>query len=190
MRLVDEIHEFWFGAGPLVFRDAWFEKDPAFDAAIRARFGTAVEAAVVGRFPEGVESPRGGLATVLLLDQFTRNIWRDTPRAFCGDVSALALASRMVEAGQDRLLHPIERCFAYLPFEHAETLPEQERSVALYTALAAENAHDKSVDLVDYAERHAAIIRRFGRFPHRNRILGRTSTTEESAFLAQPGSRF
>lgn len=190
MRLVDEIHEFWFGTGPLLFRDAWFRKDPAFDAAIRERFGIAVESAVVGRFPDGVETPRGGLATILLLDQFTRNIWRDTPRAFCGDVSALALASGMVAAGQDRRLHPIERCFVYLPFEHSESVSEQERCVALYTALAAEHPEDRSVDLTTYAEQHAAIIRRFGRFPHRNGILGRTSTAEEAAFLTQPGSGF
>mgnify|MGYP001577198090 CR=1 FL=1 len=190
MTLVDDILEFWFGTGPRVFRDAWFEKDAAFDATIRARFGAAVEAAVVGRFPGGVETPRGGLSTILLLDQFTRNMWRDTPRAFAGDVSALALASGMVAAGQDRALHPVERCFVYLPFEHAESVPEQERCIALYKALAAENAHDKSVDFVDYAERHAAIIRRFGRFPHRNRVLGRTTTAEEAAFLSERGSSF
>jgi uncharacterized protein (DUF924 family) len=190
MRLIDEIHEFWFGTGALTFRDAWFTKDPGFDASIRERFGAAVEAAVLGRFPEGVETPRGGLATILLLDQFTRNIWRDTPRAFCGDPSALALASGMVAAAQDRLLHPIERCFVYLPFEHAETLPEQERCVALYRTLAAENPDVPGVDLTTYAEQHAAIIRRFGRFPHRNRILGRASTAAEEAFLTQPGSSF
>jgi uncharacterized protein (DUF924 family) len=190
MRLVDEIHGFWFGTGPIAWRKAWFEKDPAFDAAIRERFAGAVEAAVVGRFPEGVETPRGGLATVLMLDQFTRNMWRDTPRAFCGDPSALALASAMIGAGQDRQLHPMERCFLYLPFEHAENMPEQERCIALYKALAAEHPGDQDVDLTSYAEQHAAIIRRFGRFPHRNRILGRTSTAEEAAFLTQPGSSF
>lgn len=190
MRLVDEIHAFWFGPEPLANRAAWFEKDPGFDAAIRDRFGAAVEAAVVGRFPDGADTPRGGLATLLLLDQFTRNIFRDTPRAFCGDPSALALAAHMVETGRDRMLHPIERGFVYLPFEHAETLPEQERCVVLYKALAADSPGEKTLELVRYAEAHEAIVRRFGRFPHRNRILGRVSTPEETQFLTQPGSSF
>jgi len=124
---------------------------------------------------------------VLLLDQFTRNIHRDTPRAFEGDARALAVATAAVDAGYDATLTPNERSFLYLPFEHAEDAAAQERSIALFSRLARETGLTSPLD---WAERHAAIIRRFGRYPHRNAILGRASTADEIAFLEGPGSRF
>jgi len=181
-----ELLEFWFGARPHAARAEWFRKDPAFDATIRARFGAAIEAALAGATP-----PPGGdffdsLAHVVLLDQFTRNAYRDTPRAFAGDALALATAISVVDAGPDKLLDCFERLFLYLPFEHAEDLAMQERALALYRRLDA----DHGTGQLEWAEKHAVIIRRFGRFPHRNAILGRESTPEEIAFLAEPGSRF
>jgi len=124
---------------------------------------------------------------VLLLDQFTRNGYRDTPRAFAGDALALSLAQQGVARNDDARLIPVERWFLYMPFQHAESLPSQERSIELFTRLGTETG---MADQLVWAERHAAIIRRFGRFPHRNAILGRTSTPEEIDFLATPGSGF
>ncbi len=183
--------DFWFGApgsaergGP---RAVWFRKDPAFDDAIRARFGAAVEEALAGGFAAWDATPEGALARIVLLDQFTRNVFRDTPRAFAGDAAALAAADAAVARGYDRALTPVERGFVYLPFEHAEDAAMQRRSLALFGELARETGDDT---LLDWARRHADVIFRFGRYPHRNAILGRASTPEEVAFLAQPGSRF
>jgi uncharacterized protein (DUF924 family) len=176
--LATDVLDFWFGdpSGP---RAEWFRKDPAFDAALRARFGAAVDG--------WAGEPRGALAQVLLLDQFTRNIFRDTPRMYDGDARALAAARAAVAAGFDRALGNHERMFLYLPFEHAEDRAAQEQSIALYTALANETGLASGLE---WAAKHAQIVRRFGRYPHRNAILGRPSTAEEIAFLATPGSRF
>jgi len=182
----DDILSFWFGDGSAP-RDVWFRKDPAFDATIAARFGDAVEHALAGDYAEWADAPRGALALVLLLDQFPRNIHRDTPRAFAGDARALAIATAAVDAGYDMSLTPNERSFLYLPFEHAEDAAAQERSIGLFSRLARETGLTSPLD---WAERHAAIIRRFGRYPHRNAILGRASTADEIAFLEGPGSRF
>jgi uncharacterized protein (DUF924 family) len=184
--LATGILDFWFGDGTRA-RDEWFRKDPAFDAAIRERFGSAVEAALGGAFAAWTSEPRGALALVLLLDQFTRNIFRGTARMFAGDARALTVAESAVTAGFDRMLGPHERSFFYLPFEHAESPAAQERSLALFTRLADESGLRS---LLEWAEKHAVVIRRFGRYPHRNEILGRASTAEEIAFLAGPGSRF
>lgn len=178
---------FWFGPPPLAPRAEWFRKDPAFDDAIRAGFGPAVDAAVDGRLPVP-EGTRAVLARLILLDQFPRNLFRGQARAFAGDPAALALALDLIDRGGDRRLHPLQRWFVILPLEHAEDLSLQDRSCALFTELAAE-----SPDLagaLDYAERHRDVIRRFGRFPHRNAALGRQSTPEERAYLATPGSGF
>ena len=183
----DDVLAFWFDPLPHAARDAWFRKDPAFDAEIRARFGSTVEAALGGEMREWTSTPHGALARVLLLDQFTRNMFRDTPRAFAGDPQALAMATAAVDAGHDRALDRFERSFLYLPFEHAEDSAAQERSLALFGGLAAETG-DRGT--LEWAEKHAAIIRRFGRYPHRNAILGRASTPDEIAFLRQPGSSF
>ena len=182
-----DILDFWFGPPPHAPREAWFRKDPAFDAQIRRRFGDVIAAALAGAYGEWCTSASGALARVILLDQFARNVFRDTPDAFAGDAAALATAADAVDRGLDAALDPYERKFLYMPFEHSEDLAQQERSVALFTMLA-----QRSGDLggLDWAEKHEAIIRRFGRFPHRNAILGRESTAEETAFLGQPGSRF
>jgi uncharacterized protein (DUF924 family) len=185
--LAREVLDFWFGPPPRSARAHWFRKDPAFDAAILSRFGAAIEAALRGAYGEWTATPRGALARVLLLDQFTRNAFRDTARAFAGDADALAAAAAAVDAGHDRSLDPFERWFLYLPFEHAEDAAAQERSLALFAALAAETGERGALE---WAEKHAAIVRRFGRYPHRNAILGRTSTPEELLFLQEPGSRF
>jgi uncharacterized protein (DUF924 family) len=184
--LATGILDFWFG-DETGARDEWFRKDPAFDEAIRARFGTAVTAALGGEFGAWTAEPRGALALVLLLDQFTRNLYRGTARMFAGDARALRVAESAVAAGFDRALGPHERSFLYLPFEHAEAAAAQQRSLALFTQLAEETGLQAPLE---WAQKHAAIIRRFGRYPHRNDMLGRASTAEESAFLAGPGSRF
>ena len=169
-------------------RDEWFRKDPAFDALIRARFGVIVDQALAGAFAHWDQDGRGAIARILLLDQFPRNIYRDRPDAFSGDALALAAANALLAKRADKGLPPILRTFAYLPFEHAESLAAQERSVACFEALATE--WPGAADYLDYARRHLAVIARFGRFPHRNEILGRQSTPEELAFLREPGSRF
>lgn len=184
------ILDFWFGptegAAYGTTRDAWFRKDAAFDAEIRRRFGPLLETALGGGLGDWT-APRAALARVLLLDQFTRNCYRDSARAFAGDALALAAATAAVDQGQDRELIPVERWFLYMPFEHAESPVAQARSLAVFTALRNETG---LADPLTWAEKHAAIIRRFGRYPHRNALLGRESTAEEIAFLATPGSSF
>lgn len=192
--------DFWFGAPGSreagQARTVWFRKDAAFDADIAARFGPAIATALTrppGAPPAFGDAARAQLAEILLLDQFTRNVFRGTARAFAGDVRALALATALVDSGRDRELTPLQRVFAYLPCEHAEDLTEQDRAVALFTALAADAPATPALALasfVDYAHRHRDVIVRFGRFPHRNAALGRADTPEEAAYLAQPGAGF
>jgi uncharacterized protein (DUF924 family) len=179
--------DFWFGAEDAP-REEWFRKDPAFDARIAARFGPLVERALAGELADWQRSPESALALILLLDQFTRNIFRDSPRAFAGDPLALAAARSLVASGRDQELPPLRRAFAYMPFEHAEDLAAQDEAVRLFTPLAAQAPY--LTQMLDYAHRHRAVVARFGRFPHRNAVLGRTSTPEEVAFLTQPGSGF
>lgn len=185
-----EVLDFWFGAPGSAehgrTRDLWFTKQAATDALIGARFGALIESALRGECDSWSATPRGALAQIVLLDQFTRNVFRDTPRAFAGDARALSVAQALVDPGHDRALGLHERWFAYLPFEHAESLPLQDRAVGLFTQLAA----DGLAAPLDWAIKHRDVVARFGRFPHRNSILGRASSPEESAFLAQPGSRF
>jgi uncharacterized protein (DUF924 family) len=185
--LPQAILAFWFGPVPHAARGEWFRKDAAFDAAIDGQFGAAIGIALAGGFGEWCRDAEGALARVLLLDQFTRNVFRDTPRAFAGDPRALATAEEAVAQGHDRALDPFQRWFLYLPYEHSESPAMQERSLALFGALAATTG-DRGP--LEWAEKHAAVIRRFGRYPHRNGILGRASTPEEEAFLREPGSRF
>ena len=188
--LQDEILDFWFGPpsspGYGQSRPEWFRKNASFDAEIRGRFGAAIETALASGFADWT-APRAALARVLLLDQFTRNSFRDSARAFAGDPLALATAEASIARGDDRALIPVERRFLYLPFEHAEDVAAQERGIALCMRMRDETGDG---DPLLWAERHAAIIRRFGRFPHRNVVLGREATPEEIAFLAGPGSRF
>jgi uncharacterized protein (DUF924 family) len=182
-----EVIDFWFGTPPGAQRSEWFRKDPAFDATIRERFGMLVESALQGAIDHWRGDPHAALARVIVLDQFPRNLWRDTARAFAGDAQALAGARDIVAAGWDRSLLPVQRWFAYLPFEHAEDLAMQHEALRLFEALAREAPE---VDATEWARKHLEIIARFGRFPHRNAALGRASTPEESEFLTQPGSRF
>jgi uncharacterized protein (DUF924 family) len=184
--------DFWYqpddaGRWRDLAREEWFRKDAAFDAAIRERFGDLIARALAGGLGEWCVQPRGALARVLVLDQFTRNAFRDTPDAFAGDARALATAKAALAQGFDRGLAPVERWFLYMPFEHSEVLEDQSRAVALFEALAAETGLDAPLE---WARKHEAVIRRFGRFPHRNDILGRASTPEEAAFLQTPGSSF
>ena len=188
-----DVLDFWFlPAGDPAFgqqRAVWFRKDDVFDAAIGARFGGLIEQALAGGLREwDGQGPAGTLARILVLDQFTRNAWRGTAASFSGDALALAAAQQIVDSGADQALLPVQRWFAYMPFEHAEDARMQEHSVALFEVLAQHNARFEGV--LDYAHRHRGVIARFGRFPHRNAILGRASTDDEAAYLAQPGAGF
>jgi len=187
----DAVIDFWFGpAGSEEHgkeRKEWFRKDPAFDALIRQRFAKDVERALAGEYDYWAATPRGALARILILDQFTRNAFRDTPEAFAGDALAIDAASTAIGRGQDAELMPVERWFVYLPYAHAESAQAQARSVELFTRLRDETGLG---DPLIWARRHASVIALFGRFPHRNSILRRPSTAEEIAFLAAPGSRF
>lgn len=187
-----DVLDFWFGAaGSVEFgsaRAAWFRKDASFDRLIEQRFGATVHAALGGGLRDWERSGASCLARIIVLDQFTRNMFRDTPKAFAGDALALRSTRTMLERGDDAALLPVQRAFVYLPLEHAEDLAAQERCVALFTALA--DPHESMRSMLDYAVRHRDVIQRFGRFPHRNAVLGRASTAEELAFLEQPGSSF
>lgn len=185
--LAEEILAFWFGPTPHVPRDKWFRKDDALDREIRERFGASLAAGIAGAFGDWCTTAHGSLARVVLLDQLTRNAFRGTTEQFAGDPGALATANDALERGFDRGLDAHERSFLYMPFEHSERLDMQDRAVELFTALAAETGVDAPLP---WAHKHRDIIRRFGRFPHRNAVLGRESTAEELAFLEQPGSRF
>ncbi len=186
----NEILRFWFGepgsADYLHPRDLWFTKSDATDRLIAERFGPVVERALLGQHDDWAATTRGALALVVALDQFTRNIFRGTPRAFAGDPRALALATRLVDTARDLTLTPVERWFVYMPFEHSERLIDQHESVRLFERLAADGMDGP----LDWARRHYDVIAQFGRFPHRNAILGRSSTPAEMEFLKQPGSGF
>ncbi|HSW09034.1 DUF924 family protein [Aquabacterium sp.] len=169
-------------------RAEWFRKDAAFDAQIRERFGALIESALAGQLSGWAASAQGALAQLIVLDQFTRNSFRDTARAFAGDARALAAARAMVASGQDRQLGGVQRQFVYLPFEHAEDLAAQQQSLQLFGQL--EQDEPTLAGLQDWAHKHQVIVARFGRFPHRNAALGRPSTAEELAFLQTPGSGF
>jgi uncharacterized protein (DUF924 family) len=171
-----DILAFWRDAGP----QRWFARDEAFDAAIRTRFLTVHEAAATGLLAAWEDIADGALALLIVLDQFPRNMFRGSARAYASDALARAVAARALARGFDLRFANPERRFFYLPFMHSEDVADQERCVSLCAA-----AGDR--DGVDYAIIHADIIRRFGRFPHRNEVLGRTMTAEEAAFLADGG---
>ena len=188
----EAVLDFWFGAAGTPthgqVRAEWFRKDAAFDAQIAQRFGSLVSNALAGGLAPWSTDPASQLARIVLLDQFTRNMFRDTAQAFAGDAQALAVAREMVACGFDAALRPEQRVFVYLPFEHHESLSMQDESVRLFTALVSQAPGLQH--MLDYAHRHRAVIARFGRFAHRNEVLGRVSTAEELAFLNEPGSRF
>jgi uncharacterized protein (DUF924 family) len=173
-----EIVAFWQEAGP----ERWFAKDDAFDAAIRERFLETYEAAARGDLNEWELEHEGALAVILLLDQFPRNMFRGTRRAYATDDTALLAAERAIDRGHDRAVDPSLRRFFYLPFMHAEDPAMQERSVTL-------NEEFGDPESIKYAHHHREIVARFGRFPHRNAILDRGTTAEEAAFLESDGFR-
>ncbi len=179
---VEAVLKFWFGPEPGENRKVWFEKNAEFDAEIHRRFGALYECARAGGCDAMATDARGALALVIVLDQFPRNMFRDDPRAFATDAAALNWAKQALDRGDEALLIPVERIFLYLPFEHAEDLTEQEKSLKLFATLDPVN--------FEYALRHRQIIERFGRFPHRNAVLGRPSTAAELDFLKGPDSSF
>ena len=192
------VRDYWFGKLPLD-REAldermtvWFageESGPLAqeqDAAIRSEFGARIEAALRGELASWADGPRRRLSLILLLDQFPRNIYRWRARAYAGDEQALALALSGMQSGADAALDPVERIFFYMPLQHSESLDVQEESVAAYRRLlgeAPQPLHASFEANLKFAEQHASIIRRFGRFPHRNRVLRRVSSAEESTYL-------
>lgn len=163
---------FWTDAGP----KKWFTKDDAFDRGIRENFLVAHEAAAQGKLGDWEATAEGTLALLILLDQFPRNMFRRSARTFATDPLALGIANRAIQKGFDRDVPDTMRNFFYLPFQHSERLADQERSLALYRAWG-------DTDNIKWADIHADIIRAFGRFPHRNEVLGRKTTPEEQAFL-------
>lgn len=183
--------DFWFGAPESPEhgkpREVWFRNSDAFDAEVRERFLPLYETAASDGLSTWDTAPRSSLALIILLDQFPRNIFRHDARAFATDAAALAAAERMVARGWDQELEPLERCFVYMPYEHAENLALQRRSLELFGRLAADTG---LVEPSTWARKHHDVIDRFGRFPQRNAVLGRNSTPEEIEFLAQPGSSF
>ncbi|WP_077044169.1 DUF924 family protein [Pseudomonas sp. KK4] len=171
----------------------WFGKRDSQDLEARTRFGELVDQALAGGLTEWAQRPEGWLALVLLLDQLPRMLFRDSPKAFSGDSQAQALVAQGIAADFDRQLQPIQRVFIYLVLEHCEHLAVQNECISRYIDLVAQQPEsDKALftDYLNYAEKHRKVIAQFGRFPHRNAVLGRESTAEELAFLSKPGSRF
>ena len=199
METVDSILRFWFGderndAEVAKERAAlWWKKNPEIDEAIRERFEATLDGAVNEKHDHWLDDPHGRLALIILADQFSRNMYRGTPRAFANDSCALGWCKQGLAVDSHLSLRPIERVFFYLPLEHSESLEDQDRSVELFSELAAsvtEDQREPFTGYVDYAVRHRDVIKQFGRFSHRNAILGRESSDAELAFLRQPGSSF
>jgi uncharacterized protein (DUF924 family) len=193
MDLIEEIHEFWFGeldeqgfcAGD---RQAlWFGASAETDANCRARFGTALDQARQGKLGAWSHTDRGLVALVVLLDQFSRNIHRGTAMAFAGDALALGLAQDAIAIGRHLRLPAIHRVFLYLPLEHCEDIVVQEQCVALFEELGRQTRHPQCAGFTQYAAAHRDVVAEFGRFPHRNAILGRPSSAAELAHLEQHG---
>jgi uncharacterized protein (DUF924 family) len=187
---------FWFGDSIEETKERasrWWKKDPAFDQEIRAEFEADLQRAARGELDAWLEAPESAVAFVVLLDQFSRNMYRDTPEAFAQDERALAATLRGMELGYDARLPPLYRYFFYMPMMHAEDRAIQRRSVEAFERLAEETGSGFDAMLrgaPDFARRHCEIVERFGRFPHRNLVLERTTTGDEAAFLTTPGSSF
>jgi uncharacterized protein (DUF924 family) len=199
METTDTVIDFWFGdgaeAGAIAAAKStlWWGKSADNDRAIEQRFAPWVERAAARQLDDWLDTPRGRLALIILIDQFSRNIHRDSARAFAGDALARGWALEGLAQGVDRRLRPIERVFFFLPLEHSEDRGDQAESVRLYQQLVDEAPPAERqlfAGFLDFAVRHRDIIERFGRFPHRNAILGRDSTPEEQQFLREPGSSF
>ncbi len=183
----EDVLRFWFGPGTDddAPREEWFSKDEDFDREVRERFGALHERAASGALDGWRETAEGSLALVIALDQFPRNMFRADPKSYATDEKALATARYAVDRALDRELPPLRRAFLYMPFMHSEDLGDQRRSVELFQDL-----DTGGMDSAGYAVRHMEIVERFGRFPHRNAVLGRTTTSEEAEFLREPGSSF
>ncbi|MGH8719932.1 MAG: DUF924 family protein [Burkholderiales bacterium] len=195
----DAVLDFWFGDlsapdyPPQERNQLWFGKSDGVDQLVRERFSEMLNPAERSQYDEWKSNSRGRLALIILFDQFPRNAYRDTPQAFAFDGKAQLLTIEGIEQGVDQALFPFERVFFYLPLEHAEDLALQQKSVESYQRLLADIPPELAQTLsgyLEYAIRHCQVIERFGRFPHRNRILGRASTSEEREFLKQPNSAF
>ncbi|NEQ21248.1 MAG: DUF924 domain-containing protein [Microcoleus sp. SIO2G3] len=191
MSQADTILEFWFGkpdeADYGKSRKVWFTKNPEFDDEVRSRFLNVHNQAAAGKLDDWKTTPQSCLALIILLDQFPRNMFRGQPQAFATDPQALAYAKYAVTQGFDKELPKLQRWFVYLPFEHSENLADQHQCVELCEQM---DDDPDTREAIDYAYRHLRVIERFGRFPHRNQILGRETTPEEAEFLKQPGSSF
>lgn len=200
MQRIEEILEFWFGdtrrdiSCMPEWMEFWFAAGADLDEPVRQRFGADVAEAASGKRDHWAATPEGRLALVLLLDQFTRNIYRGKPEAFACDDKALALTQAGIVAGDDGQLGPVETAFLYMPMQHAESLAVQRQSVALYEALADSVPGSATAifqkGFAEYARLHRDIIAEFGRFPHRNAIIGRESSPEEAAYLAGDAPSF
>jgi uncharacterized protein (DUF924 family) len=188
MPTAQNVLSFWFDPA---HEASWFERSEAFDTAIRERFGKLHAYAARGELDDWSLEPAGWLALLIVLDQFSRNLYRDDPRAFDGDPKAQRIALDGIDRGFDEALPPERRVFAYLPLEHAEHPALQLRCVELFGRLSdSYPGHAPYANYLDYARRHQAVIARFGRFPHRNAALGRASSPEETHYLTQPGAGF
>lgn len=191
MSQANEILDFWFGSSDEPdygkSRKAWFAKEPEFDEEIRKRFLTDYEKAAGGYLDEWKNSSDTSLALILLLDQFPRHIFRETPQAFATDWEALSTAHQAIAQGYDVQLLNVQRWFVYLPFVHSENIEHQRKAIKLFQKLSGDK---DSASAIENAIRHRSVIERFGRFPHRNIILGRPSTPEEKQFLKEPGAQF
>jgi uncharacterized protein (DUF924 family) len=185
MMTPETVLTFWFGDDPTVRRKAWFEKNSAFDVQC-ASFTDVLRDAKTGIYDHWTATPLGALALLILLDQLSRNLHRGSPEAFAADTKARAVARAAITQGFDQQLTPVQRMFIYLPFEHSEVLADQDESVRLFETLR----DTLGADTIDYAHRHRDVIRRFGRFPHRNAAMGRANTAEEDTYLAEPGAGF
>jgi uncharacterized protein (DUF924 family) len=195
----DAVLEFWFPTDNARANALWWGKNPQLDAEIRDRFGATLAAAKAGQLDDWAATARGRVALIIVLDQLSRNIHRGDPQTYDADEQARALTLEGVALGHDRELPAIQRLFFYMPLEHSEQLEHQERCLELVRGLADDVAAEPGVDaarrdrfvgFIDFAIRHRDIVARFGRFPHRNALLGRSSTAEELEFLEQPGSGF
>lgn len=197
--IINDITAFWLGDSLQSFeaafarREFWYKGGQPVDDEIRARFGDLLPRAVAGEFQDWEDTSEGAFALILLLDQFTRNLFRNTPDAYLGDARAFEVVCRAIERGTDRALHPVSRIWLYHPFHHSEVLAEQDRGLGLLEGLR-ETAVAEWVPHVERSimgwTRHRNIVARFGRFPHRNEVLGRASTGEELAFLESEGESF
>lgn len=188
MSEADAIRVFWYAEGRDTYRPIWFQKNDAFDAEIRDRFGALIRPAREGAFDGWAATPEGALALLILLDQFPRNVFRGSGEAFASDAHARAIARKVVlEKRFDLKLGAFEKPFLYLPFEHSEAPADQDLSVALFEGLRDIPHHARANGAIDYAWRHRVVIQDFGRFPHRNAALGRVSSPAEQAWLDAGG---